>query len=180
MDYLPVMTRYNQWANGLIYDLAAAMPDAELRRDRKAFFGSIHGTLNHLLLVDYLWTNRMQGKPNGYDSLRDIVHDDLADLRAAQETQDAWFIDYVDGLSATDQLEAPFVYTNMVGPGENEVRVGHALLTLLNHQTHHRGQITAMLTQAGVKAPDIDVIYYMYKAGVAGPEGTTVSTVPAA
>lgn len=179
MDYLPVMTRYNQWANGLIYDLAAGMPDAEVRRDRKAFFGSIHGTLNHLLLVDYLWTNRMQSKPNGCDSLRDIVHDDLAGLRAAQETQDAWFIDYVDGLTP-EQREARFIYTNMVGPGENEVRVGHALLTLLNHQTHHRGQITAMLTQAGVGTPDIDVIYYMYTAGVAGPEGTTTSTIQAA
>lgn len=179
MDYMPVMTRYNQWANGLIYDLAGSMPDDELRRDRKAFFGSIHATLNHLLLVDYLWTNRMQGKPNGYQSLREILHDDLADLRAAQEKQDAWFIDYVDGLSAED-LEKVFVYKMTVGEGESEVRIGHSLLTLFNHQTHHRGQITGMLTQAGVEAPDIDVIYYMYTAGVAGPEGTSRPTIQAA
>ncbi len=176
MDYLPLMARYNQWANGLIHDLAAAMLDDEYRRDRKAFFGSVHATLNHLLLVDYLWTNRMQEKPNGCGALDDILHDDLAGLRAAQNKQDAWFIDYVDSRTPGD-LARPFVYTNMVGGGESEVRVGHALLTLLNHQTHHRGQITAMLTQAGLETPDIDVIYYMYTAGVAGPEGTTKPNV---
>ena len=60
------------------------------------------------------------------------------------------------------------------------VRVGHALLMPLNHHTHHRGQITAMPIQAGIETPDIDVLYYMSKAGVAGPEGTTKPKVSAA
>ena len=84
------------------------MADDAHGRNRKAFCGSIHVTLNHLLLVDYLWTNRMQKQPDACKTLREVLRDDPAALRATQEKQAEWFIDYVDGLSP-DDLASPFL-----------------------------------------------------------------------
>lgn len=66
-------------------------------------------------------------------------------------------------------------YQRIIGTGLEEARGGHILLTLFNHQTHHRGQIHALLTQSGVVPPPLDVIFYLEAAGEAGPPGTVAS-----
>ena len=165
MNNLALMARFNQWVNGHIYHSVAELSDAEYRRDRKAFFGSIHRTLNHLLVVDRLWIARIRGLDHGIKSLTDILFDDFESLRAARGREDEGLIELVDSID-DDRIVSPVVYTRMLGDGEQQTRLDHILITLYNHQTHHRGQVHAMLTQAGVTPTDIDVIYYLETVGL--------------
>jgi uncharacterized damage-inducible protein DinB len=57
-----IYAAYNAWVNERLYDAASHIPDAEYRRDRGAFFGSLHGTLNHLLVGDRIWMRRFTGE----------------------------------------------------------------------------------------------------------------------
>ncbi len=165
MNNLALMARFNQWVNGHIYDSVAELSDAEYRRDRKAFFGSIHRTLNHLLVVDRLWTGRISGFDPGITSLTETLFDEFGALRAARRREDQGLIELVDGIDE-DGFTSPVVYRRMLGDGEQQTRLDHILITLSNHQTHHRGQVHAMLTQAGVTPTDIDVIYYLETVGL--------------
>ncbi len=160
MNNLALMARFNQWVNGHIYDSVAALTDEDYRRDRRAFFGSIHNTLNHLLVVDRLWIGRIRGADTGIKSLTDILYDEFEPLRAARRREDEGLIELVDGVDE-ESLTATVVYRRMLGSGEQQTRLDHILITLYNHQTHHRGQVHAMLTQAGVTPTDIDVIYFL-------------------
>lgn len=171
MNHLPLMARFNRWANSRIYACVAGLDGEAYRCDRGAFFGSIHHTLNHLLVVDRLWTARIQDRESGIESLDQILFDDFESLKAAREEDDDKFIALVDRLSDAE-LEAPVRYRRIIGDGVEEARAGHILITLLNHQTHHRGQVHAMLTQAGVTPPPLDVIFYLDEIGEAGPPGT--------
>jgi uncharacterized damage-inducible protein DinB len=149
----------NQWANGHIYDCVAAMSDDAYRQDRKAFFGSIHNTLNHLLLVDRLWTCRIKGKPLGFTSLSDILYDDFEELRDVRHGEDIALIELVASFSE-DDLQSSIVYQTTEGaPGDQPIWL--ILATLFNHQTHHRGQIHTMLTQAGITPQPLDIMYYV-------------------
>ena len=165
MNNLALMARFNQWVNGHIYDSVATLSDADYRRDRKAFFGSIHNTLNHLLVVDRLWIGRISGIDHGITSLKDILFDEFEPLRAARRREDEILIKLVDGIDE-DRIASPVAYTTILGDGEQRTRLDHILITLYNHQTHHRGQIHAMLTQAGVTPTDIDVIDYLETVGL--------------
>lgn len=171
MDHLPMMARFNAWANGRIYDSVSQLSDAAYRQDRKAFFGSIHNTLNHLLVVDRLWTGRIEGVDRGITALDQILHDDFDSLRAAREEEDRRFIELVDR-TAKEGLDRPMRYSPITASGEYEARVGHVLITLLNHQTHHRGQVHVMLTQAEIDPPPLDIPVFLTEIGEAGPPGT--------
>ena len=165
MNNLALMARFNQWVNGHIYDSVAELTDAEYRRDRKAFFGSIHHTLNHLLVVDRLWSGRIRGIDHGITALTETPYDDFDALRAAREREDIGLIELVDSIDE-GRMTSPVVYVRILGDGEQRTRLDHILITLYNHQTHHRGQIHAMLTQAGVTPADIDIIYFLEAAGL--------------
>ncbi len=166
MDHLPLMAGFNAWVNGRVYDCVAGLSDAAYREDRGAFFGSIHNTLNHLLVVDRLWTRRIEGVDHGIRALDQILHDDFEGLRAARAGEDERLIAVVDRLSAAGRLGEPVRYTRIIGPGPQETRCDHILITLYNHQTHHRGQVHAMLTQAGATPPPLDVVFFLEELGL--------------
>ena len=171
MHHFPFMARFTQWANARLYDCVAELPDEVYRRDCGLFFGSIHRTLNHILVVDRLWTRRIEGVAHGIQSLDQVLHEDFAELRAAQARENEHLIALAEALTP-ERLEAPVRYRRMVGDGTGEVRAGHILATLFNHQTHHRGHVTAALSQAGVAPPPLDIIFYTDEAGLSGPPGT--------
>ena len=81
----PMMAAYNAWANRRLYDAAAALPDADYRADRGAFFKSVHGTLNHLLVADRIWMRRFTGEGEHPNRLDAILFEDFAELRRARE-----------------------------------------------------------------------------------------------
>lgn len=155
MAYLGMLARFNRWTNQRIYDCVAELDEADYRRDRGAFFGSIHNTLNHLMVIDRLWRGRLEDQDLGVRSLDQIFYDDFEGLREARRAEDAALIAVVDGLSDA-QLGAITAYRGSDGVAR-ELRTDLILVTLYNHQTHHRGQVHCMLTQNGIIPPSLDV-----------------------
>jgi len=176
MDHFPLMARFNTWVNERLYESVAQLSDDEYQLERGAFFGSIHNTLNHLLVVDRLWTGRIKGVDQGISSLDEILYKDFASLRVARRREDERLTELVEGLSEK-QLQRPVTYRRIIGDGVEEARVDHILLTLFNHQAHHRGQVHTMLTQAGVTPPPLDVILFLDEIGQAGRPGTVADTL---
>ena len=164
MNNHALMARFNAWANEKLYDSVARLSEDDYRADRKLFFGSAHNTLNHLLVVDRMWTRRIEGKAHGIRALDQILHDDFADLRAARATEDAYLIDLVERLDEA-ALAAPVRFAWVDGDGEGALAPNHILVTLFNHQTHHRGQVHALLTQSNIVPPPLDVLEYLEEAG---------------
>ncbi len=159
MNVLPMMSEFSIWAYKRIYDACAELDDDAYREDRGLFFGSVHATLNHLLVVDRLWFGRLQGEVPALKGLSVILYDDFAALRAAQEAQSASLRNYVAGLGE-DAFGDTMSFRTMDGV-EGSMKVAEVLITMFNHQTHHRGQVSAMLTQAGLKYADLDVPYFL-------------------
>ena len=155
---------YNAWANARLYDAVATLSPDALRAERPAaFFHSILGTLNHLLVADRIWLDRFQHLPPAHGRLDEIVHDDLDALRAARVSEDARIRRFVDGLREAD-LDANLAYKKSDGSAQGD-RLGPLLAHLFNHQTHHRGQAHALIQEAGVSPPPLDLIYYMREVG---------------
>src|SRR5271156_6682640 len=96
-----MFAKYNAWANQRLYDAPAALSDADYRRDRGAFFKSMHGTLNHLLVTDRVWMQRFTGEGTAPDRLDAILFEELGALREAREAEDRRIVTYVEGLDET-------------------------------------------------------------------------------
>ncbi len=169
MNNFSLMARFNAWVNGRIYGSAAELTEQAYRADGGAYFGSVHNTLNHIMVVDRLWTRRIEGKDHEIRSLDQILFNDLESLEEARRQEDQYFIDLVDGLGGED-LARPVTYQRIIGKGEETVRCEHVLLTLYNHQTHHRGQVHAMLTRHDVIIPAIDLVYFLDELELGEPD----------
>ena len=162
VQYFRTLARYNLWANNRLYNACADLPDEARRLDRKAFFGSLHATLNHLLAGDRIWMGRIRHRDHGVTRLDEVLYDDFAELRAARIAEDVGIAAYADGLKAEDMLTILEYRSFTAGAGRTPLPLvlGH----MFNHQTHHRGQAHAMLSQAGLAAPSLDLLYYLREA----------------
>lgn len=145
------MAAYNAWANARLYAQARGLPDEQYRRNVGAFFGSLHGTLNHLLVTDRIWMRRFTGTGDHPNKLNAILFEDLASLETARKNEDQRIIRYVDGLSDGD-FDRALDYATTKGVPQRDP-LGALLTHLFNHQTHHRGQAHAILTVLGVPEP---------------------------
>ena len=153
-EWLDALARYNRWMNDKLYALAATLSDEARKHDCGAFFKSIHGTLNHLLLADRVWLARFTGVaipsdligPGGIRSLDQELYADFEELRRERALTDEDLSAWIAGLTP-QRLAAPLVYTRR--GGRQESPLWWAVAHLFNHQTHHRGQITTLLTQQG-------------------------------
>ena len=160
-DYFRTFARYNRWANQRIYVACAELSDGEYRMPRPAFFKSIHGTLNHLLVGDRIWLARIEGTAPGVVALDQILHADLATLEGARKVTDEKLIELVDGMTEV-QLAGDVTYRQIVHPGgERRTPMRFVLGHLFNHQTHHRGQVHDLLTQTVVASPSLDMIGFL-------------------
>lgn len=141
------MARYNRWMNERLYALADELGDEARKRELGAFFGSLHGTFNHLLLTDRVWLSRLGiGSSPAFRALSDELYADFAELRAARAETDAALVAYLEAL-------APAALDGTIEYGASSGRKRHALWMalsqLFNHQTHHRGQATTLFMQLG-------------------------------
>jgi len=136
---------YNAWANERIYDAASRLGDAAYRADRGAFFKSMHGTLNHMVVADRIWMRRFTGAGDAPTQLDTILYDDFAALRAARRAEDERITAYIDGLTKAD-FARPLRYLTITNPATIEQELSPALDHFFNHQTHHRGQAHGLLT----------------------------------
>src|SRR5215472_7507736 len=144
-DHYTSFAGYNAWANQRLYEAAAQLTDAEYRADRGAFFKSVHGTLNHLLATDRIWMRRFTGEGDAPDRLDAILFEGFDELRAAREAEDRRIVVFIDRLDDS-RLAKTFKYWRVSSPQQFESQLAPALAHWFNHQTHHRGQVHALLT----------------------------------
>lgn len=165
LDYFQMLARYNRWANARLYEATGQLSDADWRAPRQVFFGSIRHTLNHLLVGDRLWRGRITGEPLGPYTLDQILHDDQAGLAAARVDEDDALVAMTEALTEA-RIAAVLSYRDSRG-NPHQTPLLQVLGHLFNHQTHHRGQVHALMTQAGLRPADADVIDYLDE-GAAG------------
>jgi uncharacterized damage-inducible protein DinB len=158
-SYFQTFAGYNAWANKRLYDAAAELSGVQYREDRGAFFKSVEGTLNHLLVTDRVWMQRITGEGSAPDRLDAILFDDFSDLRAAREAEDRRIVDHIDGLDDT-AFGGVIRYRRVSTPEMFEQKLTPALAHLFNHQTHHRGQAHAVLTALTGRGPELDLLFY--------------------
>ena len=152
------MARYNRWMNECIYGHCEKLSDAERKVDRGAFFRSIHGTLNHLLLGDRIWLGRFLSREFHVETLADELYADFSELRGERARTDAEILEWVKTL---DQkcLGAPLKFRSIVGNRDRSFPLWFMVQHFFNHQTHHRGQVTTLLMQAGVDPGVTDLMW---------------------
>ncbi len=155
VSHFRMLGRYNRLANERLYGACARLSDAERTRDRGAFFGSIHGTLNHILVGDRIWMTRFEGGEAPSTNLDAILYGDFEALRKARIAEDARIEAYTASLTARS-MEGTIAYVNNEG---REFRDPLAVLLahFFNHQTHHRGQVTAMVARTDAPYPVLDM-----------------------
>jgi uncharacterized damage-inducible protein DinB len=150
---------YNQWANDRIYDAVADLDDEEFNRDTGAFFGSMMGTLNHVLTADRIWMKRFTGEGDAPAKLDAILHRAFPALRMARETEDRRIVDWVEALD-DKALSGRFTYMTATDMRTISQRLSPALGHFFNHQTHHRGQAHMILTVLGRPSVPLDLSYF--------------------
>jgi uncharacterized damage-inducible protein DinB len=155
---------YNRWANERVYDCAAQLTPAALAEDRGAFFGSLLGTLNHLLVTDRLWMSRLEGESPRGTRLNEVLYEDFGDLTAARRSEDQKIIAFVRDLSE-ERLAEPLEYATTSGVRYSQP-LHHVLAHLFNHQTHHRGQAHHLIGLAlgRENAPVLNLLAYQRAA----------------
>ena len=164
-ELFPMLARYNKWANDRIYDGAATLTESEYRTDRGAFFGSVHGTLNHLLVADRIWMHRFTGDGPTYGVLDVVVHERLDELRAERLLEDARIEAFVQSLD-DEGLASTISYRTISQPAPITQPLWPALVHFFNHQTHHRGQVHTLLTGFGRDVPSLDLIAFQRETGL--------------
>jgi len=168
LEHLRLLSRYNQWMNDKLYNTAGQLPADELARDRSAFFGSLLGTLNHIMVADIVWLKRFSNHPAQHSALYEIrstpqpqalaqiLLDDFTVLTEQRRQLDKTIIAWCEQLDPED-LRYKLAYKNMKGEAECK-KFGSLMLHLFNHQTHHRGQATTLLSQRGLDVGVTDLL----------------------
>ncbi|MFO1159948.1 MAG: DinB family protein [Reyranellaceae bacterium] len=146
---------YNRLANETLYEACAALSDEERRRDLGAFFGSVHGTLNHLVLGDRIWMTRFEGGSHPSTDLGAILFEEFDALRAARGAMDRRIESFFGALPARF-LERELRYINNSGFDSTDP-ASVILPHFFNHQTHHRAQVHTLLSQLGRDPPVLDL-----------------------
>lgn len=167
-SHICLMATYNEWMNAKIYKAARSLSDEELSVDRKAFFGSILGTLNHLVAGDTAWLKRFAKHPANYlalgliqqlpalQSLDHLLFSNIRELSAQRVWLDQKIVEWSHSIAEPD-LDHTLDYTSMKGIQADRSFYG-LVMHFFNHQTHHRGQVTTLLSQAGVDIGDTDLV----------------------
>lgn len=165
-----LLASYNAGMNARLYAAAATLPQELLLADRGAFFGSIMGTLNHIVAGDTIWLRRFMGHPSGFVSLRPMAdipaptglayrYSDALDALLAHRVRLDAIISALAAEVSDDDLAQTLSYKN--ARGDNCKHFGSLLLHLFNHQTHHRGQASTLLSQAGVDVGVTDLLEWI-------------------
>lgn len=158
-QHVQQMAAYNQWMNKKLYDACEQLSFAQISEDRGAFFGSIFGTLNHLLVGDIVWLKRFAvavpchslekmhaiAQPVALDAW---LFPSLGELRMQRISLDDIILGFGEEVSEIN-LHSAMRYKNFQGQESNK-NVFSLIMHMFNHQTHHRGQVTTLLTQMSV------------------------------
>lgn len=163
-----MLALYNRLANAILVGACAGLSHGELRKKRLAFFDSIHGTLNHILVGDRIWLARFAGREVPSIGLDAILYEDFDQLAAARRSEDTGIERFTDGLNS-DFLTGQIDYVNNNGIACQDP-VSLLIAHLFNHQTHHRGQVHDMLSQTDVAPPSLDMHRIIRPSTVKSPK----------
>ena len=158
-EHVRTLAAYNRWQNESLYHAADTLSEADRQADRGAFFGSIEATLNHLLWADRVWMSRFAGTPRPVQPSIPASVDECPGWDALKEQRAAFdqdIIRWAGGLSA-DDLSSDLTWHSGAAGRDISKPLWLLVTHFFNHQTHHRGQIHAMLTAAGAKPDDTDL-----------------------
>ncbi len=163
-----LLAQYNRWMNENLFAASAKLSEEALKLDSGAFFGSLLGTLNHIMVGDIIWLKRFAQGPHDFPSLRNVdalpvpdtldamIHESLISLHEARRTLDADIVSFCGEVS-TQQLEEKLHYKNFKGESYRD-QLGLLVQHLFNHQTHHRGQATTLLSQSNIDVGPTDLL----------------------
>lgn len=167
-DHVRLMADYNEWMNARLYDAVMQLSDEQIVADNKAFFGSILGTLNHIMVADTLWLKRFLNHPAAWlqiepvrnrvlpASLDQILYTDIRSLREQRDSMDTMIRRWADVITESD-LDHVLDYLSIKGIPARRSFYG-LLIHFFNHQTHHRGQATTLLSQYGIDVGITDLV----------------------
>jgi uncharacterized damage-inducible protein DinB len=157
-----MLARYTAWANDVLYQSLAELPELELEKKQRIVFGSILRTLNHVYAMDLVWQAHLQGRPHGFVSRNPGICPPFAELRPAQAALDAWYVGYADALS--DTAAADIVEFEFIGGTSGSMSRADIVLHVINHTTYHRGHIGDMIYQIPAHPPTTDLPVYLRNA----------------
>ena len=159
-DYFLRLNDYQEWATRVLFEQVDKLSDEDYKADRGLFFGSIHGSLNHILLADLAWYGRFTAHEKfPFKGLDEQIEKDRAALKKRLLARPAAWKAYIETLGDED-LGKPFDYTTSSGEAKSFPLV-YLLTHITNHATHHRGQISTALTELGLEAPVMDIPYFL-------------------
>ena len=168
VDHIRLMASYNAWMNDKLYEAAQCLSHEALVADKGAFFGSILGTLNHIIVGDTIWLQRFAMHPAHYaaldalstspspQTLNQITFTDLESCSVRRKMLDDVILRWADTIKPMD-LDVTLAYVNMKGLPQHK-NMFSLLMHFFNHQTHHRGQVSTLLSQRGIELYDTDLV----------------------
>ena len=168
LDHIQRMAQYSHFMNNKLLDAASQLHTDALSANKGAYFGSILGTLNHVLVGDLLWLHRFKHHSTAYTTLNTLasfpvptaldqqLYNNLIDFKVVRQQLDTLILSWVNQITA-DDLQRALQYRRVNGEMNNRSFAG-LLMHFFNHQTHHRGQATTLFMQAGIDPGDTDIV----------------------
>ena len=154
-----MLTRYNAWANKLMFEAVAKLPEGEAVKPRTSLFKNMVHTLNHNYVIDRIWQGHLEGRDHGYSARNTQDHPPLAELWRLQQEVDAWYVAWSDALTDA-QVEEKLRFT-LIGGNQGEMTRGEILIHILGHRHYHRGFVCDMLFQVPTRPPTMDLPVYL-------------------
>ena len=161
-----MLARYNNWANKLIFDAVAELPQGEATKERRSLFKNMVHTLNHNYVIDLIWQAHLEGRDHGFAARNTPEHPPLDELWGKQQAIDAWYVAWSDKLSGPELDEK--VRFTLIGGNEGVMTRAEILLHIINHTTYHRGFVADLFYQVPARPPTTDLpVYLRENAGAA-------------
>jgi len=158
-DTARMLARYNAWANKLIFDAVAALPEGEATKERKSLFRNMVHSLNHNYVIDRIWQAHLEGREHGFSARNTPGHPPLEELWQKQRAIDDWFIAWSDRHTAFDER----VTFTLIGGNKGTMSRGEILLHIVNHTSYHRGFVADLFYQVpgDFRPPTTDLPVYL-------------------
>jgi uncharacterized damage-inducible protein DinB len=161
-----MLTRYNAWANKVMFDAVAALPEGEAVKERQSLFRNIVHTLNHNYVIDLIWQAHLEGRDHGFAARNTKDHPPLPELWKQQQEVDAWYVAWSDAISDA-RLDETVKFT-LIGGNQGAMTRGEILLHVVNHTTYHRGFAADLFYQVPARPPTTDLPVYLREGVTSG------------
>lgn len=154
-----MLTRYNAWANKLIFDAVAALPAGEATKERQSLFKNMVHTLNHNYVIDLIWQAHLEGREHGFTARNTPTHPPLDELWRLQQVVDDWYIAWSDKVSDA-ALDEKLCFT-LIGGNRGVMTRGEILLHIVTHTGYHRGFVADLFYQVPARPPTTDLPVFL-------------------